>query len=162
MDDGRHDFDFLAGTWHVSNRTLKDTTPGAPGTWLEFESTATSRPVLNGLGNIDEYHVADHPSRDEYWGFALRLFEPETGLWRIWWASNPGRGTLDPPVSGRFVGGEGHFEGDDVVAEQEVKVRFRWSDITPDSARWEQSFSFDGGRSFAPNWVMSFRRAGQA
>src|SRR5262245_14695064 len=161
MNDGRHDFDFLAGTWRVSNRTLSDRTPGAPEAWREFEAVAESRPTLDGLGNFDEYHVAEHPRGGAYWGFAFRLFEPETALWRIWWAANPGAlGALEPPVSGRFVDGEGHFEGDDVFAEQEIKVRFLWSKITPDSARWEQSFSFDGGHSFVPNWVMSFRRAG--
>jgi hypothetical protein len=38
-------------------------------------------------------------------------------------------------------------------------VRFRWSHITPVSARWEQSFSFDDGQTFDVNWVMEFSRA---
>jgi hypothetical protein len=34
--------------------------------------------------------------------------------------------------------------------------------MTPTSARWEQDFSFDGGRTWDPvNWIMTFtRRAG--
>jgi hypothetical protein len=37
-------------------------------------------------------------------------------------------------------------------------VRFDWTDITRTSARWQQSFSFDGGRTFEPNWIMEFVR----
>jgi hypothetical protein len=28
----------------------------------------------------------------------------------------------------------------------------------PDAAQWTQSFSFDDGRTWVPNWVMEFRR----
>jgi len=91
-------------------------------------------------------------------GLALRLFDPATALWRIWWASSSGGGRLDPPLAGRFTEGQGHFEGDDHVAGHAIKVRFRWSGIMPSSARWEQSFSFDGGRTFELNWVMDFSR----
>lgn len=158
MADGRHDFDFLAGRWRVANRTLADPAPEAEPQWREFETTAESRPILAGLGNVDTYHAADFPGRGEYWGFALRLFEPATGLWRIWWASNPGTGNLEPPVVGRFSQGEGLFEGDDAYDGRAIRVRFIWSEISASSALWEQSFSFDGGGSFELNWIMRFRR----
>jgi len=37
-------------------------------------------------------------------------------------------------------------------------VRFDWKDITHSSARWEQSFSFDDGRTFDTSWIMEFER----
>jgi hypothetical protein len=111
--DGRRDFDFLTGQWQIANRRLERPTPEETPLWLEFPSTAISRPIIGGLGNIDEYQVPDFPGRGEFYGFALRLFDPEARLWRIWWASNPGIGDLEPPVAGRFSGVEGRFEGDD-------------------------------------------------
>jgi hypothetical protein len=41
-----------------------------------------------------------------------------------------------------------------------VSVRFLWTEITETSAHWEQSFSFDGGETFVPNWVMLHERVG--
>jgi hypothetical protein len=38
-------------------------------------------------------------------------------------------------------------------------VRFVWSNITADSAHWEQAFSPDGGKSWEVNWITDFKRA---
>jgi hypothetical protein len=154
---GSADFDFLFGEWDVSNRKLADPL-ALSGEWLEFASTAQTRPVLGGLGNIDTYSAPSFPNRPGFEGFALRLFDHEHELWRIWWASTIGGGVLEPPVSGAFNQGEGRFEGDDVFAGRDVRVRFDWTDITETSARWEQAFSFDGGTSFETNWIMQLTR----
>jgi hypothetical protein len=156
-NDGRHDFDFLFGEWRVVNRKLED--PLVEGSnWLEFDATVEVQPILGGLGNCDHYSAPDFPAREGYRGFGLRLFDAESGVWRIWWASTTGRGRLDTPVIGCFRDGEGRFECDDVLDGRAVRVRFDWKDITESSARWEQSFSFDGGRSFETNWIMELKR----
>jgi len=155
--EGLHDFEFLFGKWRIANRKLHDPLV-EDSKWLEFDATVEVRPILGGLGNCDIYSAPAFPGRPDYHGFGLRLFEPETGLWRIWWASTTGRGRLDTPVVGRFRDGEGRFECDDMLDGRAVGVRFDWKDITPSSARWEQSFSFDGGRSFETNWIMELSR----
>jgi len=68
------------------------------------------------------------------------------------------RGQLDRPVVGRFRDGEGRFECDDRFGGRAAKVRFDWKDISPSSARWEQSISFDDARTFETNWIMEFTR----
>jgi hypothetical protein len=152
-----NDFDFLFGSWRILNRRL-DNAPGESESWSEFAASSEAYPILGGLGNVQTYDAPDFPGRPGYQGYALRLFDPESGLWRIWWASTVGRGQLDPPVVGRFRDGAGQFDGDDIVDGREVKVRFLWTEITETSARWEQSFSYDGGRTYIPNWVMLHER----
>jgi hypothetical protein len=151
--DGRHDFDFWFGSWRQRNR--KRTKPLVPGDdeWIEFESFSRAEPILNGLGNFDTYDAPEFPDRPNFKGYSLRLFEPQERQWRIWWASTAAFGHMDPPVVGSFKDGIGTFEEDDVLNGIPVRVRFTWKDITPNSATWEQHFSFDGGHTWDRNWT---------
>jgi len=149
------DFDFLPGTWQVANRKLTDTLDPACDTWEEFEATSEAHAMLGGAGNLDHFRA---PSQG-YEGFSLRLHDPERDVWRIWWSSTQRPGRLDPPVEGRFApDGTALFQCEDVLDGVPIRMRFTWSEIGPDHARWEQSFSFDGGESWKPNWVMEFSR----
>jgi hypothetical protein len=156
--DGRQDFDFLLGRWRVENRKLRDPLDPHNTEWLEFAASAETRPILAGLGNTDAYSAPDFPGRSQFEGLTLRLFDIEARVWRIWWASTAAGGRLDTPVVGRFTDGHGVFECDDVLGGREVKVRYEWLDITPSSARWQQSFAFDGGEAWQTNWNMIWRR----
>jgi hypothetical protein len=62
-------------------------------------------------------------------------------------------------VRGGFRDGVGIFNGDDTLDGRPIKVRFKWSEITANNARWEQAFSPDGGETWEVNWVMHFSRA---
>lgn len=153
-----YDFDFFTGHWHVHNRRLTDALDPECDEWVEFDGTCEARSIMGGLGNVDTYRAPKLPDGRSLEGFTLRLYEPETGLWRLWWASTTRPGVLDVPVVGRFVDGVGEFECADEVGGVPVLVRFRWSDITPTSARWEQFFSFDDGASWHRNWIMESTR----
>ena len=158
--DGRHDFDFVFGAWRIANRKrVRMLVPGDTD-WIEFEAHGEARPILGGLGHVDTYSAPDFPGRPVFEGFTLRLFEPETGLWRIWWASTIGNGVIDPPVVGRFEDREGRFECDDVLDGAAIRVRYDWKNIGPTSITWEQSFSFDGGATWDRNWIMESTRIG--
>jgi hypothetical protein len=149
------DFDFLPGRWQVSNQRLVNTLDPGCTEWEEFEATSEARAILGGSGNIDHFHVVG----DDYEGFSLRLFDPHDDVWRIWWSSTARPGRLDPPVEGRFTDdGRARFECEDVLEGVPIRVRFDWSDIGDASARWEQAFSFDGGRSWKTNWIMLLTR----
>jgi len=158
MRDGRHDFDFFFGSWQQENRKRVKPLVQDDDEWVEFESFSEARPILGGLGNVDTFSAPQFPGRPGFEGFSLRLFEPETGLWRIWWASTVGNGHLDPPVLGRFDDGVGLFECDDELDGVPLKVRFTWKDITSVSAVWEQSFSFDDGATWDANWTTRHAR----
>jgi hypothetical protein len=112
-------------------------------------------PTLNGFGNMDDNWL-DLPS-GAYRAMGVRAFNPETRLWSIWWFDERSH-VIEPPVRGGFADGVGRFEGDDTFNGQPIRVYFQWSDITANSARWEQAFSTDGGESWEVNWVMEFRR----
>ncbi|GIF16257.1 hypothetical protein [Actinoplanes teichomyceticus] len=148
-----NDFDFLIGSWNVTNRRLSNLFAGSDR-WETFPGTSVCRPVLDGGGNTEEIAFPTLGSH----GLTLRLFDRDRKEWSIYWASSRA-GTLYPPVVGTFTDGRGDFYGDDVHDGKPIRAHFIWSDITSDSARWEQEFSADGGRTWESNWVMTYRRA---
>src|SRR5258707_7063935 len=89
--NGRVDFDFLMGSWHVQSRRLRERLKGST-TWEEFDGTVTARPILNGLGNFDEVIFNRVTGRGQ--GSTLRLFDVASQEWRIYWADGS-HGTLD-------------------------------------------------------------------
>jgi hypothetical protein len=156
--DGRHDFDFLFGQWNVFNRQLDRRLAGSL-TWLEFDATADVRPCLGGIGNVDEYR-AIFPDGTSLIAMTVRIFDPATRLWSLYWADSRSA-TLFPPVKGSFRDGVGEFRGEDLQDGVPVSVIFRWSEITPTSARWEQAMSADGGATWEWNWTMEFARVAE-
>lgn len=151
--NGVHDFDFLHGHWNVKHRRLKARGAGSKE-WVEYTGTADTRPVLNGLCNVEEHRIAGQ----DFGGIALRCYDMVTKKWAIYWVSQRD-GLLQPPVHGAFQGPEGIFEGDDTFDGRPIKVRFLWNKGSGAAARWEQSFSFDSGKSWETNWVMDFQRS---
>ncbi len=152
---GARDFDFLFGSWHIANERLKSRLTNA-AVWERFEATAENRPILGGMGNIDDFRPT-WSGREGFEGASLRLFNPATEQWSIYWADNMSC-ALQTPVVGRFIDEVGEFFGDDQHEGKPVLVRFRWSDITADSARWEQAFSENHGETWETNWIMTFTR----
>jgi hypothetical protein len=150
-----HDFDFFFGSWRVRHRRLKDRLAQCDQ-WEEFEGTATTQPLLGGLGNIDD-NILDMPG-GSYRAVTLRAFDPKTQEWAIWWLDGRNPHHLDVPMIGSFADGIGTFLADDSFNGKPIKVRFLWSRITPQSCRWEQAFSEDGGRSWETNWIMDIAR----
>ena len=157
-ESSARDFDFLMGSWHVHNRVLRKRLTGDLE-WEEWEATSVARPLLDGLGNEDEFR-GDYG--DGFVAMSFRFFDPETRLWSIYWADSRRSGTLDPPVFGSFSGDRGVFEGTDTLDGRPILVRFVWSGVTTSTPLWEQSFSDDGGETWEPNWVMEFTRTGDA
>ena len=153
-DAGRHAFDFLHGHWQVRNERLRERLVGATD-WEVFQAIQDCRPLLDGAGNTDSMRT-DWGGGFE--GMTLRLFDPATAQWRIWWASNRGDGRLDPPLTGRFEDGRGTFFGRDQHGATPVLVRFIWESLDANAAHWQQAFSTDEGATWETNWHMWLRR----
>lgn len=153
--DGRRDFDFLNGVWTVHHRRLRRRLVGDTD-WETFEGTCAALPILGDVGSLDDSLL--HLPGGSYRAITIRVFDPASQLWSIWWL-DARRIAMDAPVHGRFDGGIGTFLGDDKLNGRPVRVRFTWSDITRQSARWSQAFSADAGATWETNWEMEFRRA---
>lgn len=151
---GRNDFDFLIGTWKVHHRTLKKRLNGSTE-WNEFEGDTVSSKILNGLGIMD--HSILHAQTGPVHAMALRLFNPASKEWSIYWSTDR-TGILDVPVIGGFKDGRGEFYSQEIFEGRHIFSRFIWSKITANSCQWEQAFSEDGGKTWETNWIMEFER----
>jgi hypothetical protein len=146
-----HDFDFLAGDWNVVNRRLQVRGVGS-NEWDEFPATHHFELHLGGVANVDEMRF---PTQG-WSGMTVRAFDLARSQWSIWWIDSR-TGTLFPPVMGGFSGNRGEFFGEDEDGGRPVKVRYVWTKLGADAARWEQAFSSDGV-FWETNWIMEFTR----
>jgi hypothetical protein len=147
--DGQHDFDFEIGTWTTRLRRLERPLSGSTS-WVEYEGTSVVRKVWDGRANLVELDVEGPPGRIV--GLNLRLYNPESRQWSLHFASAR-NGMLVPPVIGEFTDGRGEFYGQEMFDGRLIFVRFIITVLGPDSARFEQAFSDDGGQTWEENWI---------
>jgi hypothetical protein len=152
--DNQHDFDFEFGAWKVHLRRLRHPLSGS-SEWIDYEGTSTLSKVWGGRANLGELKVDGPDSHIE--GLSLRLYNPQTHTWSIYWA-NSKDGGVGTPMMGRFTNGRGEFYNQDSLDGMPIFVRFIFSDVGPKTFRFEQSFSADGGKSWEPNWIANFTR----
>jgi hypothetical protein len=147
--DGQHDFDFEIGFWKTHIRRLQHPLTGST-TWVEYNGTSLVRKIWNGRANMVELEVDGPGGHLE--GLSLRLYNPVSHQWSINFANSAG-GALGVPTVGEFKNGRGEFFDQEAFNGRMILVRNVWSDITPTSGRFEQSFSDDGGKTWELNWV---------
>ena len=154
--NSRNGFDFNQGRWRVAHRRLKARGVGSDD-WSAFETTTDAQLLMGGTVSVDE---TDFPEAG-FKGMSLRLYDPVQDRWAIYWI-NSTDGVLQPPVFGRFSGGVGTFEGEDLDGDKPVRVRFEWRYTDTAAPQWSQAFSYDEGRTWEVNWIMQFRRDAEA
>jgi hypothetical protein len=158
-----NNFDFLVGNWTSKQRRLREVLAGSDD-WYEFDGITRCWSVFDGSGNIDEVHFPDQG----YTGLTVRLFDPGTELWSIYWARND-TGLALPPTVGRFdEDGVGRFYDDEDWHGRPIRVRYQWTVLSDDACRWEQAFSTDAfstdafstdqGETWETNWTADFTR----
>lgn len=152
--DGQHDFDFNIGVWKTRIRRLQRPLTGSKE-WIDVTGTVTVSKVWQGRANLEEIE-ADGPA-GHIEGLTLRLYNPESGQWYLYW-SNSKSGTLGTPNVGEFRNGRGEFYSQEDFNGRAIMARQIYSDITQNSYSFEQAFSDDGGKTWEPNWVASLTR----
>ena len=150
----KNDFDFYEGKWKLHNRKLKTKLDNCTE-WTEFESTQEMYRVLNGIGNIDNYLATFDGMPFE--GMSVRLFNPKTRLWSIYWADS-NEGILQPAVLGSFENNIAHFFTKDTFNDKKILVVFRWDVTDKENPIWSQAFSADNGENWEWNWYMYFSK----
>ena len=156
--DGQHDFDFELGTWKIHLKRLLRPLTGS-NDWVEFDGTSVTRKVWNGRAELEEFETDGSAGHIE--GLTLRLYNPESHQWSLYWATSR-NGILEQPMIGEFKNGRGEFLDQAPFNGRAILVRYIWSDITPNSAHFEQSFSDDGGKTWEVNWITNQTRVPDA
>ena len=149
--DGQHDFDFDVGTWHTHIKRILDPFVSGSGS-VELDGTVTVRKVWDGKAQLEEIEV-DGP-KGHWEGLSLLLYNPSARQWSQSYA-NSKVGTLAASTStvGEFKDGRGVLIGqDNTTYDKTILVKVMWYDIKPDSHRYAEWFSNDGGTT----WVLSF------
>lgn len=153
--DGQHDFDFEFGSWKVQLKRLLHPLAGS-NSWVELDGTSIVRKVWDGRANLGELQVTNGDGHIE--GLSLRLYNPQTHEWSIYWASSRDGSLGMPPMIGQFRNGRGEFFDQELFNGASIQARFIFSDVSPTSFRLEQAFSADGGKTWEPNWIANFSR----
>jgi hypothetical protein len=155
--DGSHDFDFLIGDWKAHVRRLPDRLNNS-NKWDEYDGISNHHKLLDSNANFEQFEVSSPDKKLHIKAQTLRLYNPATRQWSIYLV-NLDNGTLDaPPVVGGFNGKRGEFYHQEILKGRTILVRYVWLDLSPSSARMEQSYSPDGGKTWEVNWICELSR----
>jgi len=155
-------FDFLLGEWELTVTpkvsSLAQRMHGVP----ELSGTWTAWPALDGWGIRDEMRVVDDSGNPQVLLTNVRVYEPATRGWLV--------ATVDA-YRHRVTRSTTRWDGNEAesVVETEahdgsgILVRTRFTRIRPDSFRYHQDRSTDGGESWDRDvLVIDARRVGEA
>jgi len=148
---GEHDFDWNIGSWKVHARRLLHPLTGST-TWVEYQGTDVVRKVWDGRANLGEVELEGPAGHLEF--LTLRLYNPESHQWSMN-ISSSATGVLSPPAVGSLQDGHGEFLDREDYNGRSILVRFEVSVLTPNSCRFEQSFSADGGKTWELNLIVN-------
>lgn len=160
--DGQHAFDFDLGTWKTHSRRLLHPLSDSQE-WVEMDGVTVVRPIWGGNGNLAELE-ADGP-RGHLELLSLRLYDPTAHEWNLNFATSgvgvlnvSGAGVQGVPLIGRFSHGRGEFYDQEPFNGRTIWVRFSIEPLSPTTARSEQAFSDDNGRTWQVNWINDYTR----
>jgi len=146
-------FDFWAGGWDVNLRIQQ-----SDASWQDsVQAHAQVYPILQGKAMLELW---DSPSIK---GYSLRYYDSSLGKWVLWlnWPSQDSSGSSS--LQGEFRHNRGEFYARNTRPDGNTSIsRFSFSDIGPDSLRWDDAYSQDSGKTWTNQWVMEFSRTAQS
>jgi len=137
-------FDFWIGSWDVNLRAIQP-----DNTWKEtIKAHARVYPILDGKAILELW---DSPTIK---GFSLRHYAPEKKKWvlHLDWPNE--KESSFSSLEGSFR----HCRGEFFASEKNKISRYTFCDITPESLRWDDAYSKDGGKTWTFDWIMEFSR----
>jgi hypothetical protein len=149
-----HDFDFDYGTWNMDIKRLRHPLTDS-AYWYNMKGVTTVTRVFGGKGNLAEVEADGPTGHLEL--LALRLYNPIARQWSIYFATSA-VGVLSVPCTGDFAKGLGEFIDQEPFNDRSILVHFQIQGLTPSSARSEQAFSNDGGKTWQTNWINSYTK----
>lgn len=152
-DPKDREFDFWVGEWDVLLRIKQD-----DQTWKDSRyAQANIYRVLGGKAILELWdEKVEGPGIR---GFSLRLYDHEQGHWVLYlnWPG-PNRSAMGR-LTGEFRHGRGEFFSTRMADDStEIISRYTFSDISPQSLRWDDAYSRDGGATWSNSWIMEFSR----
>jgi hypothetical protein len=154
---GPHDFDWEIGSWKTDLLRLKQPLSGSKE-WIHYTGLTTVRGIWHGKSNLVELDVNGPPGRFE--AISLRLYDPETRQWGLFYANSRGGGVSMPPLVGGFKGKRGDFYDEEEYKDRKVLVHFVITVLNRNCAQFKQAFSADEGRTWETNWIVTDTRVG--
>jgi hypothetical protein len=147
--DGQHDFDPLLGSWDFRLKRRINPLTGST-TWVDLKGTGVCYPLWDGRAQLDTVLLNGDSGKIQ--GLTLRLYNPKSHQWRLYWA-NSKDGVVVVPQIGQFKNGHGEFYAPDTLDDRSILVKFDWTRLATASPHFEQSFSADGGQTWEVNWI---------
>jgi hypothetical protein len=151
----QHDFDYLVGKWKLAHHKLRSRFTGCKD-WDEFETIVLDS---NGLAGTASFDIGWATFDGKPWeGRTIRLYNPQTRLWSLYWTASNMGGRMDPPVVGSFENNIGLFFCKDVYKGKPIIMVFKWDKRDPEAPVWSQAFSDDNGKTWEWNWYNTSTR----
>jgi hypothetical protein len=142
--DGSHDFDFDVGLWKTKIKRRVHPLTGS-NDFIELNGTVNIRTIWGGRAQLEEIET-DGP-KGHWEGLSLFLYNPASHQWSQTFV-NSKSGAFSGGLIGSFKDGRGELFQADTLDGRAILVRGVWSDFTPTSHRYEESYSADGGKTW--------------
>lgn len=152
---GARDFDFHFGEWKTHVRRLLHPLSGRDE-WAEYDGKSLVSKIWGGKASLLELDVTGPSGHIQ--GAGIRLFNPQSHQWSLNWVNGGSDPEMTVPMIGKFSNGQGRFYDQEKFQNRTIMSRNGFSQIQPNSSRFEQAFSDDAGQTWETNWIMTFIR----